>query len=157
MLDSSLVYIITRTWPESLILIAMGLKILDVKINTMKSLGIGLVFGVLVTMIRMLPISFGVHTVLSMIVFGLIMYKFSNRDMIKTIITSCIVWIALALSESIYVLISTGILNIPLHKLMDKNSINGALLTLPSLIITILIVTIFNKIKTKIELKYMKV
>lgn len=151
MLDSSFVYTIARTIPESLVVIILGIILLGKKIDKKLILKNGMFFGIVVTLIRRLPISFGVHTILGMIVFGLIMFRFSNKEIIKTIITTCIVFLALALSESIYVVIVTVFLGIRIDYLMDKSTLSGALITLPSLIIAIIIVLLVKKIKKKIE------
>ena len=65
-------------------------------------------------------------------------------------VSTCLVWLSLALSEGIYVLIATNILNIKIEKLMDNSSLQGAIITLPSLVIMFLIVIILKYIKDDI-------
>ena len=151
MLESSLVYIITRTFPESLVVILSGMILLDIDIKVNEVIKKGIFFGCTVAGIRMLPINFGVHTVLSMISFGLILFKISKQDIMKSMLTTCIVWIALALSESIYILIAMGIFNVPMDILTNTKSLEAALKTLPSLLIAFFIAMLFNKIRKKCE------
>ena len=71
-------------------------------------------------------------------------------NIIKSMVSTCLVWLSLALSEGIYVLIATNILNIKIEKLMDNSSLQGAIITLPSLVIMFLIVIILKYIKDDI-------
>lgn len=151
MLESSITYILLRTFPESVILVLSGLILLDKKMDTKNVLKKGILLGVLVTFIRLLPINFGVHTVLSMIVLGIIVYKSSDNQLIKSMISTCMIWISLALSEGIYIFIATGIFKIPFDKLANNKSLYSALITLPSLLILLGIVFIFKAIIKKIN------
>lgn len=153
MLESSLIYIIVRTFPESLIVFLSGMILLDLKIDMRDIMKNGILFGFIVAGIRMLPINFGVHTVLAMIALGLMLFKRTDKDMMKTMITTCVVWIALALSESIYILIAMGLFKIPMKNLTDTTTLKAALITLPSLLIAFLIVNAFNKIRKNISKK----
>lgn len=148
MLESSIVYILVRTFPESLVVVLSGMILLGNSIYIKELFKKGILLGITVVFIRVLPINFGVHTMLSMIPFGLIIFKSSDKDIIKTMITTCTVWIALILSEWIYSIIATVIFKIPAETLMKKD-LEGALITLPSLIIVLIIVFIFKGIKNK--------
>ena len=66
MLESSLVYTITRTLPESLVLVLSGLILLGIGIDIDKSKVIkkGMLLGFIIGIIRLLPINFGVHSIL---------------------------------------------------------------------------------------------
>ena len=58
MLESSLVYIITRTFPESLILVLSGVVLLGINIDKKKAFKDGIILGLIIGIIRLLPISF---------------------------------------------------------------------------------------------------
>ena len=150
MLESSLVYIIARTFPESIVAVLSGMILLGINIDKGKVLKYGIYLGFIISIIRLLPINFGVHSILSMIAVWMILFKNSSNDIIKSIISTCLVWISLALSEGIYILIATDILNIGVEKLMDNTSLNGAIITLPSLLIMFLIVILIKYIKSNI-------
>ncbi len=150
MLESSLVYIVARTFPESLILVLSGMILLDGEISKTKVIKDGILLGIIIGFIRKLPISFGVHSILSMIALVSILFKNSEKNIIKSMISTGLVWLSLALSEGIYILIATSILNINLESLVDNNSLEGALLTLPSLLIMFLIVMVLKYIKDNI-------
>lgn len=150
MLESSLVYIIARTFPESIVAVLSGMILLGINIDKEKVLKYGIYLGFIISIIRLLPINFGVHSILSMIAVWMILFKNSSNDIIKSIVSTCLVWISLALSEGIYILIATDILNIGVEKLMDNTSLNGAIITLPSLLIMFLIVILIKYIKCNI-------
>ena len=80
MLESSVTYILLRTFPESIILVLSGLILLDIKIDTKNVIKKGILLGISITFIRLLPINFGVHSVLSMIVLEIILYKNSGNS-----------------------------------------------------------------------------
>lgn len=148
MLESSIVYILVRTFPESLVLVLSGMILLGNSIDIKNLFKKGILLGMTVVFIRVLPINFGVHTMLAMIPFALIIFESSGKDIIKTMITTCTVWIALILSEGIYSIIAAVIFKIPTETLMNKD-LQGALITLPSLIIVLIIVFIFKGIENK--------
>ena len=150
MLESSLVYIITRTFPESLILVLSGVVLLGINIDKKKAFKDGIILGLIIGIIRLLPISFGVHSILSMIALCIILFKCANNDIVKSMVSTCLVWISLVLSEGIYVLIATSLLNIKVERLMDNSTLQGAIITLPSLLIMLLIVLLLKYIKDNI-------
>ena len=150
MLESSLVYIITRTFPESIVVVLSGIILLGINIDKEKVLKYGICLGFIISVIRLLPINFGVRSILSMIAVWIILFKNANNDIIKSMVSTCLVWISLALSEGIYILIATALLNIGVDKLMDNTSLTGAIITLPSLLIMFLIVILLKYIKCNI-------
>ncbi|MGL5694690.1 MAG: hypothetical protein ACRCXA_11475, partial [Peptostreptococcaceae bacterium] len=101
------------------------------------------------TLIRKLPIAFGVHSILSMVVLGIMLFRISNKKFIEVIIVPCDVWIGLALSDGIYYIIATKIFKLSADTLTDYNTIYGAMSTLPSLLILLLIVLIIKMMKRK--------
>lgn len=150
MLESSLVYIFTRTFPESLILVLSGVILLGINIDKKKIFKYGIILGIIIGIIRLLPITFGVHSVLSMIALCIILLKCACNDIVKSMVSTCLVWISLALSEGIYILIATSLLNINVERLTDNTTLQGAIITLPSLLIMFLIVLLLRYIKDNI-------
>lgn len=151
MLESSIIYIIVRTFPESLILILSGAILLSAKLSARDLLKKGIILGCYVVLIRILPINFGVHTILSMIALGTILFEISENDILQTVISTCQIFISIMLSEGIYVFIISGIFKISTEILLNNRTIEGALITLPSLLITISIVIIFKYINKSIN------
>ncbi|WP_071119611.1 hypothetical protein [Romboutsia timonensis] len=150
MLESSLVYIITRTFPESLILVLSGVVLLGINIDKKRIFKDGIILGMIIGIIRLLPITFGVHSILSMISLCIILLRYDNNDIVKSMVSTCLVWISLALSECIYILISISFLNIKVERLTDNTTLQGAIITLPSLLIMFLIVLLLKYAKDNI-------
>lgn len=150
MLESSLVYIITRTFPESLILVLSGVVLLGINIDKKRIFKDGIILGMIIGVIRLLPITFGVHSILSMISLCIILLRYDNNDIVKSMVSTCLVWISLALSECIYILISISFLNIKVERLTDNTTLQGAIITLPSLLIMFLIVLLLKYAKDNI-------
>ncbi|WP_278682023.1 hypothetical protein [Paraclostridium bifermentans] len=151
MLNSSLSYVIIRSFPESIFLILSGYILFNLNINFKNIIKNSLIFLVILTCIRMLPISFGIHTILSMFVIGMIFYKFENQQIISTIINVSKIYICIAISEGIYMMIADKILKIPTQTLTNNTSINSAILSLPSLLIFILLIIGLNLTTKKIN------
>lgn len=151
MLNSSLSYVIIRSFPESIFLILSGYILFNLNINLKNIIRNSLFYLVILTCIRMLPISFGIHTILSMFVIGMIFYKFENQQIISTIINVSKIYICLAISEGIYMVVADKILKIPTQILTNNTSINSAILSLPSLLIFILLIIGINLITKKIS------
>lgn len=154
MLESSLAYVLIRTIPESIILMLSGFILLDLKLDTKKIIKLGLILGVIISLIRKLPITFGVHTILSMIAVGIILFKISNKSFVEVIVAPCNIWISLALSEAIYYIIATGLLKIDSEVLTDYQSVLGAISTLPSLLILLMIVLVIKSMKKKLMKRF---
>lgn len=151
MLNSSLSYVIIRSFPESIFLILAGYILFNLKIEFRRLIKNSLIFLILLTSIRVMPISFGIHTVFSMFIIGVIFYKFENQQIIQTIINVSKIYICLATSEVIYMLVAEKILGVSTKMLVDNTSINSAILSLPSLLIFILLIIGLNVITKKIS------
>lgn len=151
MLRLPLSYILIRTFPESLVIILVGMILLGIKIDIKNLIKTGIFLGVVITTIRMLPINFGVHTILAMIALELILYKNFGKKLVKSIIATCCVWISLALSEGIYIFIATKILGVPFNHLTNTQAY-GAIITLPSLLILIGIAILIKLVMDKLEI-----
>lgn len=151
MLRLPLSYILIRTFPESLVIILVGMILLGIKIDIKNLIKTGIFLGVVITIIRMLPINFGVHTILAMIALELILYKNFGKKLVKSIIATCCVWISLALSEGIYIFIATKILGLPFNHLTNTQAY-GAIITLPSLLILIGIAILIKLVMDKLEI-----
>ena len=110
----------------------------------------GIILGMIIGIIRLLPITFGVHSILSMISLCIILLRYDNNDIVKSMVSTCLVWISLALSECIYILISISFLNIKVERLTDNTTLQGAIITLPTLLIMFLIVLLLKYAKDNI-------
>lgn len=155
MLESSIIYFILRSIPESITLILSGYILLgvDIKKNIINILKEGIALGLFIYIVRTLPINFGIHTVLAMIIQGIMLYKISNKNIVQLMISTCQIWLSVILSEAIYIVIALKVLSLDLNLLTNNKNIESAIATLPSLIILISIVFIFRYLNKKTILK----
>lgn len=151
MLNSSLSYVVIRSFPESIFLVLSGYILFNLNFNLKNIIKNSLFYLLILTCIRMLPISFGIHTILSMFVIGMIFYKIENQQIIPTIINISKIYICLAISEGIYMVIASKVLKISAKILTSNTSINSAILSLPSLLIFILLIIGLNIVTKKIS------
>lgn len=151
MLESSVIYVLIRSLPESIILTLSGMILLGVELDKNKIFKYGSLLGLAITFIRRLPINFGVHTILSMIIFGLILFYISNKQVINSMIATFGVCMALVLSEGIYIVILVKVFGVSFDILSNNIDPKVAIMTLPSLIIIIMLVLLFRKVKHVID------
>ncbi|AUN15458.1 hypothetical protein JGS6364_18961 [[Clostridium] sordellii] len=150
MLNSSLSYIIIRSLPECILLIISSYILMNIKLDKIDILKKSILYLIILTLIRVLPINFGIHTVLSMFVLGTILYRLKGQDIINTILTISKIFICLAMSEGIYMVMANDVMGIPLKLLTDNTKIVSAMLTLPSLLIFFILVLIIKMLTNKI-------
>lgn len=150
MLNSSLSYIIIRSLPECILLIISSYILMNIKLDKIDILKKSILYLIILTLIRVLPINFGIHTVLSMFVLGTILYRLKGQDIINTILTISKIFICLAMSEGIYMVMANDVMGIPLSLLTDNTKIVSAMLTLPSLLIFFILVLIIKMLTNKI-------
>lgn len=135
MLNTSLGYILIRSFPECAVMLLAGCNFLNFKISRETLLKNTFILGVMISLVRMLPISFGIHTIIGMGMLLLVLVDLSKRSFIDCIIAICKLFLCLAFSEVIYMNLITTIFSIPLSVLVDNYSISSAIYSLPSLII----------------------
>ena len=153
MLSSSLSYIIIRSFPECILTLIASYILLDLDLKLEEVIKKSIFFVIIVLFIRMLRISFGIHTILSLFVLGIILYKFKKQNVIHTIVAISKTFVCLAISEAIYMSLVTGIFKIPIEILTDNTNIRSAILTLPSLLVFMLLVILIKKIELKLQNK----
>lgn len=139
MLHTSIGYIIARSFPECVVMLFTGCYFLKLNISKKTILKRAFILGIVVSIIRLLPINFGIHTILSMTCTLFTISKLSEDSFINCIMTTCKLFISLILSEFIYIYIANYIFKIPDRYIISNYTLKGALITLPSLLILVLI------------------
>lgn len=149
MLESSMEYILIRSLPESILLVLAGAMLLDLDIGIKNGCKLGLIMSAIVGLIRFLPITFGVHTILSIVILGIILIIISRGKLIQSIIATLTIFISLVFSESIYLILFKRIFKTNVVFLLNNTNFSMALLSLPSLIIFLGLVFSINKLRKK--------
>lgn len=132
--------------PEDIIFI-FGVYILtNTIINKKKILITGIISGVLVYLIRFLPIYMGVHLLFLMIIITLLLVFVNKISIVKIIPALLILVITRLVTEAISIFVLTDILNISIESFIN-NTLLKTLYLIPSLLLFALIVYIIYKTK----------
>ena len=149
MLEQPISALFLRMIPESIVVIYACYIIINKKLDNKKILFSGVLSGIIMYLVRMLPINFGVHTILGLLAYIGILSKWHKLELFKSIKVSLIVMIILFISDAVTVFVYINILNISGEILFNKNII-GTLLSMPTLIIFVLIIMVIKLIKNRI-------
>jgi hypothetical protein len=125
---------ITRTIPESFVLMLAMYALSNIKIDIKKYLVSGLLLSTYVYFGRMLPISYGVHTILDIFVMIIIMCSINKADIILAIKASLVATIALYVLEELNVLLLSLIFKDKLEEIMLSTTLK-VICGLPSLVL----------------------
>ena len=147
MLELKPIEFILRGLPEGFLIIFAIYIISKTEIDKKKYLVTSIVFSLITYIARMLPISYGVHMILSVLSLLIMMIFYNKIDGIKGIKSIIIVYFIQLVSELINVLI-LNIMSIDLEAL-SKDPIYKNILGFPSLIITAVIILIIYRINKK--------
>lgn len=139
MLHTSLGYILVRSFPECAVMLLVGCLFLKLRISIKTLLKKTFTLGLIISLIRMLPISFGIHTIIGMAIILFVLVDLSKDSFMNCITALCKLFLCLILSEFIYVKLMTTLFLVPESILVDNYSIMSAFYTLPSLIILVML------------------
>lgn len=128
-----------RVLPEGFLIIFAIYAFSKIKINKNKFIITSLISSVVFYLIRMLPINYGVHTILSMGFVMLMGVNFNKIELIK-VIKSCLIYIITQFaSEGVNIFIIQNILKENINEIF-LNPISKILYGTPSLVIMFLII-----------------
>lgn len=139
MLKLEPIEIFFRLLPEGFLIIFAIYAFSKTKINKNKYIVTSLISGLAFYLIRMLPINYGVHTILSMGFVMLMGVNFNKIELIK-VIKSCLIYIITQFaSEGVNIFIIQNILKENINEIF-LNPISKILYGTPSLVIMFLII-----------------
>ncbi|AOR22799.1 hypothetical protein [Clostridium taeniosporum] len=133
---------IFRLIPESFILILGIIALSNTKLNLKRYTISSCLFALCGYGIRMLPINYGVNTILGVFVMVIIMCSINKSDIILSIKSSLIITIVLFICEALNILLLNIIFDDRLEMIMS-NSILKTICGLPSLILFSIITIIY--------------
>lgn len=153
MLKSEPIEFFLRAIPEGFLYI-LGVYIFSkIKIDRNKYIKSSLITSIVVYCIRLLPIDYGVHTILTILFIIFFSMSYNKIDQIKVIRATITTFIIQFLSEGINMIILNFIPNLNVDNLFN-DAIMKTFLGIPSLIITLIILILFyNSCKKKDEIK----
>lgn len=124
---------VVRLIPESFVLIFAMAALSNTKLNVKRYIISSLLFGIYIYSVRRLPINYGVHTILDIIIMIIIMSSINKTDIILAIKASLITTIGLFICEGLNVLLLSLIFKDRLEAIMLNTTLK-TIYGLPSLI-----------------------
>lgn len=113
------------------------------------------IFAIIMFMIRLLPIEYGIHTILSLILLVVLTTMYNKIDTMKAMKSVLIIVLMQFIIEGINILILNLIPNINIDSLF-KDPISKTLLGMPSLFMAYLVVYLFYLISKRKKNEYVK-
>lgn len=151
MLLTPLGYILVRTFPECAVVLLVGCYFLKLKVSAATLLKNTLILGIIQSCIRMLPINFGIHTIIGMILVLFVLVDISNDTFTNNILILCKIFLCLILSESIYIKLLVDVLSVPKTLIVNNYTIMAAIFSLPSLAIFVALSILVEFISRKLR------
>lgn len=136
-----------RGIPEGFLFIISIYVFSKININNKKCIISSLLYSANAYIIRLLPINYGVHTILSLLFLGVLVVYYNQIDVIKSLRSIIIIFLIQFLAEGVNVLILSAI-NININS-FSNNPLMKSILGIPSLLISYLVVVIFYFINNK--------
>ncbi|AWK52350.1 hypothetical protein DIC82_15690 [Clostridium beijerinckii] len=109
---------VARIIPEAFVLIFAMVVLSNTKFNAKRYIISSLLFGTYVYSVRMLPINYGVHTILDIVIMMIIMSSINKTDIILAIKASLITTILLFICEGLNMLLLSLIFKDRLESIM---------------------------------------
>lgn len=133
---------ILRAIPEGFLFILAVYIFSKTEIDKRKYITSSIVYAVTIFLVRLLPINYGVHSILALLFLVLFITIYNKIDTIKVMRSVLIIFIIQFLTEGLNIIILNLIPNIDLDSLLNSALIKN-LLGLPSLAAAYLIVYLF--------------
>lgn len=143
---------IVRMIPEAFLMIYAVCKLTNTNINLKRIFVSCILGGVGVYIARLLPVHFGVHTIISVMIYIVLAIRINKIDMFKAIATTLAVIIVLFISDFTFVVIYTNVLHLSSELLFGQSWI-AVVSGIPSLILFYLIVNFIVLIKKNRKIK----
>ena len=139
-----------RAIPEGFLFVFAVYVFSTTTINKKKYIISSILFATIIFMVRLLPINYGVHTILALMLLLMLTTKYNKIDIMKSVRSVLVLVLIQFFAEGINILIINLTPNINIDILLE-DPIFKTLLGLPSLIMISLIVYLFYKVSKKKE------
>lgn len=148
MLKQDILSIITRMIPEACIIIYSIYLLTKSKVDKKKIIISGIIGGIGIYLIRFLPIHFGVHTILSIMLYILLAVKLNKMDVYKSIAITLLSIIILFSSDLVFVFLYTKIFQISSEILFSEGWVAN-ITGIPPLLLLYLVIRLIAYFKEK--------
>jgi len=137
---------IVRTIPEAFIFIFACYAFSNTKVNTKKYIISSILLAICTYFVRMLPINYGVHTILIIIIQTVILTNMNNIDIIKSVKSTIMTVILILIFEGINMLALNLIFKDGLDSMLSNTTLK-TIYGLPSLVCVFITILIYYFIK----------
>lgn len=137
MLFESWYFSLIRGIPEYIALVALGTAIVQIRLNIVQIVSAGTGAGLLVFLLLRLPIQYGIHIPLGIIIYIIILSVYLKIPIIKSASAALISFILLIFTETIVTLTQVNILGYSEEMIIQGTDLTKLLFSLPSLALLI--------------------
>ncbi len=148
MLEQDILSLITRMIPEAFIIIYSIYILTKSKVNIKRILISSIIGGIGIYIIRLLPIHFGVHTILSIMMYIVLAVKLNKIDMYKAITITLVSIIILFILDFLIALIYSKIFQLS-SELLFGGGLLSNIVSIPPLILFFIVIQFIVHIKEK--------
>jgi hypothetical protein len=143
-----------RAIPEQFLFVLAIHAFSKIRIDLKKYLLSGMLAAIMLYLIRLLPIQYGVHSLVSLIILIVIVSYINKIDIIKSIRSGIVSFILCFILEGINVVFIQFVLKMDLNSIMN-NHILKTITGLPSLIVFgIVVIAYYYRLSKREELQY---
>lgn len=134
--------------PEQIAIVTLAFVISKIPLNAKKIIFIGLIMGASSYLIRMFPVTFGVHTLIVIGLLFILLVKIADGNLNNSLIASLLSFLAVIVVETICVSILMPLFNVTSEMLFTNTTIR-ILVSLPQVFIIFGLSFIILKIRKK--------
>lgn len=134
--------------PEQIAVVALAFVIAKIPLEWKKIVPIGAALAVSSYFLRLLPITFGVHTIIIMGLLFLLLFKFGRSNINASLIASMLSFLTLILVETLCVSILMPVFEITSEVLFTDTTVR-ILISWPQVLIMYFIAYIILKVRTR--------
>ncbi|EHK2440698.1 hypothetical protein KCL46_000716 [Clostridium perfringens] len=148
MLKVTFLELLVRGIPEAFLMVLAAYCFANKKVNRKNYVVSSLIIALVVYLVRFLPISYGVHTILNVFVLIFLIFNINKIDLIASIRASILILMILFVCEGLNIWFVQYVLNKNLSDLF-KNSLDKVIFGTPSTVIFGTIVILYYLIASK--------
>ncbi|MGI6712658.1 MAG: hypothetical protein ACOX4L_08080 [Bacillota bacterium] len=117
----TLIRLVLQGIPENIALVTLGFVLVKAKIEWKKIIVLGVILAISAFLVRLLPITFGLHTIINIILMVGFLNYFAKADITKSVVVSLACYIILILLETIIGYIIISFLDISLKTVLKND------------------------------------
>lgn len=145
-LQMSLFSLVFQGIPEQIAVAALAFVIARAELDWKKIGLVGVILAVIAYIVRLLPVTFGVHTVVLIMLLFLLVNKFGQVNLVLSIVSAIISFFVLVIVETVIHLAFFTLAKLPVEAVLNNDILN-ALIGLPQILLIFLTAYVIKKIR----------